>query len=256
MGRDAQRAASSMGAWRNFAPILMGMPCLARPPGSSRTQEALLLQIGRGECRVSGATELARSMVADGAAPPGVARLARVGAGGHRQSNAERDVHRPRLYKACVREILISVGGRSSADAWHGSLRRACVCLGRLSRREMGFDVPLYWVTLRLETGTSTELQDTQVPVILLHELWHQLYQSNPARFAAHMLPCGEDGLREFWRRAQEHTWGRSHPALQGKSEEELGTIIPASLLCGGDQGVHGRAGRGARSKGRRSGGG
>jgi hypothetical protein len=98
-----------------------------------------------------------------------------------------------------------------------------------------------------------------QVPVILLHDLWHHIYQGNAARFVAHMLPCGEDGLQEFWRRAQEHTWGRSHPALQGKTPEELRTIIPASLLGQGglEHGASGWEGfgctclsRGARSRG------
>jgi hypothetical protein len=126
---------------------------------------------------------------------------------------------------ACI-VVVVHVSGVGGGEGGWGRS-----CPGRLSRREFGFDVELYWITLRVESGTSMELQDLQVPVILLHELWHYLWKADEGRFRSNMLPCGQQGLQEFWRHALLHTWGQTHPALQGRSEAELATIIPASLL-------------------------
>jgi hypothetical protein len=103
---------------------------------------------------------------------------------------------------------------------------------GRLSRRAYGFEVDLYWVTLPVDSETSVEPIEQRIPVILLHRLWHSLYHRDPERFKCNWLgPSGEEGLVQFWQHARRHDWGEQHPALQGRSEGELGKMIPVLSL-------------------------
>lgn len=95
-----------------------GKVCLR--PGGSRTRDALLLQCGRGEARVAGACELARSLVEDNSAPAGVPQLAAMGASGRSQQNAERDMHRPSARPVCFCFVVVAVhvrGGRGGVRA-------------------------------------------------------------------------------------------------------------------------------------------
>lgn len=73
------------------------------------------------------------------------------------------------------------------------------------------------------------------VPAIPIWRIFASLFKAGPEQFRVSVLGDGGNNLaKEFWTRARTQPWGANHPALAGRSDEELSKIIPVQLHVDG----------------------
>ena len=164
----------------------------------SATMETMLLSIGSGR---SGPTEqhrLATSMVDDGVDLPAISMMAALGTNGKHESHVERDmyVRLRNLYNINIEASTVRVPLQGPADL-----------------------IP----------------QECDLPCLLPHEIIHGLHAAGSQQFQISMMgPEGPAGLLAYWKWAKTLEWGQEHPALQGKTDEQLSRLIPLMLHVDG----------------------
>eukprot|EP00969_Alexandrium_andersonii_P227161 10032775-Alexandrium_andersonii.AAC.1 len=80
-------------------------------------------------------------------------------------------------------------------------------------------------------------MRERSIPVacVLPHEVVHSLWSMSELQFEISMVgPRGSAGLRSYWAWALEQEWGRRHPATQGKTLDDLTTMIPLFIHIDG----------------------
>eukprot|EP00969_Alexandrium_andersonii_P110122 4858678-Alexandrium_andersonii.AAC.1 len=92
-----------------------------------------------------------------------------------------------------------------------------------------------YCITIDLLLPGSMVPQPVSVPCLLPHEVIHCIWKASAQQFRISMLgPRGHTGLQQYWAWATAQEWGRLHPGLQGKSTDELASVIPLFLHIDG----------------------
>ena len=152
------------------------------------TVNTLLEKVGEGKSCIVDQVDVARSLEREGRASNAMKALASLGADHGR--NVERDLHR-----------------------WVEGL--------------LGRPVQPYYLHLKLESNTSFELEDVDVPVIPPYEFAHILMHFDEAQFRRSFLDPEGPSCLEFWTYAKTTEWGKAHIALQGASDEKLSKMLP-----------------------------
>ena len=146
----------------------------------------LLTQLGEGAADFSGSHRIADAAAREGLHSGAVAAFASLGSGGKWKSNIERDAH-----------------------SWLANL--------------YNFHLHTYGFDLRVDDADTGDQIDIKLPVCSIHRMVHSIWAAGSMQRAISLIgPEGVGYLAEFWRRVEETSWGKSHPALRSCDTSRL----------------------------------